>query len=676
MKLKDVGFFQQHVEKIILGVAALFLLVILYRHLIRAPYAVEMSGRDVPPGQVEGEILQAVEQLDGKLKADTGIPPRKIPPYAQDFQARLSQTELELASLPWIGGHGIDVQIKPPQIQDYYLPRPPMAEGPVALAGYGVLGDHPDSAINSQLAQFVIDPQTRDFRSVTVTATFDMDKWVKRLQAPPRDASLQPLPQPWWSNKLAITAVYLQRQELDPQTGQWGNTTFIDPLPIQQAFLPKPAQWTSETAEQAVRYLRQNQYLIARPPFVPLANGQTWRPPDPDARQLTEADYRELQRLDNLRRQYLGQLETIERRLKALREQTQRQRSQPVQQSPFYNERGMGPDILEPELSPDMMGRGGRPVRPQRPAPQPVDPVQELQNRRNTIYQELQKIEAKWREIWGVDPTLQAQQNQGMPYMDPAMIDPAMMDPTLMDPTMMPPGMIPGQPMPPGMFPGQPMPPTMRQPQRAGQQGQMDPNATQIQVWAHDLSVKPGRTYRYRVVVAVLNPLFRQSRVSQEQQEQFYNLLALGPDGQELEASPWSNPVDVDKEHYFFLVGGSADRQMASVEVWTLYEGKWRHKNFDVQPGDPIGQVITVDEQTGQVEIDMRVHATLIDLMQVEASGSTIPTGGETRVVYLDHETQRIAERIVERDRDDPDRIRLQIEQAVADRNLAQANRN
>ena len=181
-----------------------------------------------------------------------------------------------------------------------------------------------------------------------------------------------------------------------------------------------------------------------------------------------------------------------------------------------------------------------------------------------------------------------------------------------------------------------------------------------IKVWAHDLTVETGKTYRYQVVVCVLNPLFRQSRVEQQQREQNYHRLVLGPDPTELEATEWSEPVTVDPEHHFFLVGGNPDQGVGKVEVWRIFNGMWQHDEFRVSPGDPIGGTMAADFDGQPFELDLHVKSLVVDL--ASAGGQA---GSDVGMYFLSPESNKLDFKTVSEDADSPIRKRLQNESEI-----------
>lgn len=108
-----------------------------------------------------------------------------------------------------------------------------------------------------------------------------------------------------------------------------------------------------------------------------------------------------------------------------------------------------------------------------------------------------------------------------------------------------------------------------------------------IELWAHDLTVEPGKTYRYRVKVAINNPAFgRSASLVPEQQELAKMPLAFG------QPSEWSTPVPVLKDQYYFIVSAAEVDEFgparASAEVYKFFYGHYRKGSVTLEPGDMI----------------------------------------------------------------------------------------
>ena len=63
MKLKNINAVEQHVEKIVLALAALFSLYVLGFFVLGNPYAVELRGRKLSAAQAEVEKQKKLKML-------------------------------------------------------------------------------------------------------------------------------------------------------------------------------------------------------------------------------------------------------------------------------------------------------------------------------------------------------------------------------------------------------------------------------------------------------------------------------------------------------------------------------------------------------------------------------------------------------------------------------------
>lgn len=163
-----------------------------------------------------------------------------------------------------------------------------------------------------------------------------------------------------------------------------------------------------------------------------------------------------------------------------------------------------------------------------------------------------------------------------------------------------------------------------------------------VDVLAHDLTAKAGMTYRYRIAVAVLNPLFmRHNDLTAEQRRLYAGRMALVS-----AKSEWTAPVTIEPEYRFFAISGAPNRPSvatANVEVWRITNGLWQKQDFkNIRPGEVVAD---------------------LGLMLVDVAGDTSAT---TRAVFLDLPTGQVFDRRVEDDRRDPERTRLAKQAAAA----------
>ena len=133
---------------------------------------------------------------------------------------------------------------------------------------------------------------------------------------------------------------------------------------------------------------------------------------------------------------------------------------------------------------------------------------------------------------------------------------------------------------------------------RAGQLQLLEQES--VQLWAHDLGVEPGATYRYRTRAVVNNPLFRKGPVLDQGDEALQaaaaDPYARGP------WSGWSEPVVVGAREYFFVSAAdaegalSAGRPSATIEVFRMYYGHYRKTTLTLTPGDPVEGAVRLPE--------------------------------------------------------------------------------
>ncbi|MEM8738502.1 MAG: hypothetical protein AAGG38_08510 [Planctomycetota bacterium] len=613
MNTKDLGFFQQHTEKIALGLGVAVLVgVAATQFLLGEPNAVDLGNQsNVPPSEIKDTVVQQAQRLDASLQRDSYVDPIVVPRYARSFTDLYRRAVASGAALAPLDSSGLASKwnrVVSPDYPEKFVPSPPATFDVLAKSGHGVLADDGTDDF-FRLQDIVGDQQPADFPYVSVRAKFPLAELKNRYEA--RDQPVENrIEDGLWIERLVITSVRLLRQKQDPQTGRWGEPELLDPMPGQYA-LPAQAdpQLTFEEAQTLQNTIRDNQNLIQRVPFPAITNGP-WTPPDISNRTYTPE---EIARATELKRQIKNLNRTIARRT------------------------GQAP--------------GGRP----RPAvPQPEDDVfrdeprrgrSNIERSRDRAAEQLQRdldtldgLTRELNELLGVenpeDP--QGSRRDGFERgRDPLELEDF----------------------------------SRSRPRRTGSRPQ--PVAVQVpetvEVWAHDLTAEPGQTYRYKVVVSVLNPLFRFPRLNPDQLQRNRNLLSLAPDSVELDSAQWSAPLTLAPDYYFFLTGGSREQKRATFEVWTVYNGGWRVSEFTEYPGDEIGGPAEIESiNNGGQPIPMNVGSIVLDVDTV-----TPPSGRgiSVRALYLDPGSGQIRSRLVALDKNSTDRQNLRLE---ADRQAAE----
>jgi hypothetical protein len=178
-------------------------------------------------------------------------------------------------------------------------------------------------------------------------------------------------------------------------------------------------------------------------------------------------------------------------------------------------------------------------------------------------------------------------------------------------------------------------------------------------IWAHDVTVRPGVTYRYRMAVSMLNPLYRNPHLDNDQYQTYFNALLLPPSL----ASGWTPPITIDQESYFFVVGKNQGRGTAEVEVWRIFNGAWRFVRFDVQPGDVIGKIQKMTVGNATYDVDFRISDKLV--VDIDFNATAIRPGDTTvGLIVLDDATGVVQTKTAEIDNEDLTRSRLKAESA------------
>ncbi len=139
--------------------------------------------------------------------------------------------------------------------------------------------------------------------------------------------------------------------------------------------------------------------------------------------------------------------------------------------------------------------------------------------------------------------------------------------------------------------------------------------------WAHDDTVEPGKSYRYRIRLGVFNPVAGTSKFYEEDAD-LKNQIVLWS-----EFSGVEEIVKVPGTLYFFPLDVQEAAGSVTVDIAKYSLGYWYTKGFAVKPGEEIGTVaeyVPQEEKTGGLlapglyeMIDYSTGAVLVDLVTV-----------------------------------------------------------
>jgi hypothetical protein len=172
--------------------------------------------------------------------------------------------------------------------------------------------------------------------------------------------------------------------------------------------------------------------------------------------------------------------------------------------------------------------------------------------------------------------------------------------------------------------------------------GAIDPFAVlkgdTVMVWAHDLSPRPDRTYRYRMVVRVYNPFFGKKRSLVESQQALADAFCI-----DTPSSEWSSPVTISPPLRIFVTSASAGGTgpaRVTAEVYRFYDGTQWMDTFSVAPGGSIGgrKQLKRPGDGAAVEVDFTTGLFVLDVVEKIAEGraGAADPGGDARVLLHD----------------------------------------
>ncbi|HUW18239.1 MAG TPA: hypothetical protein VMW16_02970 [Sedimentisphaerales bacterium] len=103
--------------------------------------------------------------------------------------------------------------------------------------------------------------------------------------------------------------------------------------------------------------------------------------------------------------------------------------------------------------------------------------------------------------------------------------------------------------------------------------------------WAHDDTVEPGKSYRYRIRLGVLNPIAGTDQFTGADKSLEIKVILWS------RFSDLSETIDVPERLYFFPLNIQEAARIVTVKVCKYVLGYWYGDNFTVQQGEVIGKV-------------------------------------------------------------------------------------
>lgn len=546
MGVKGINPLEAHCEKIVVGLAGAALVGVVVWQFAGPKPTVQLSGKPYVLTEAYGELERRAVRVKGQIEGPGSVdslPAADMPlgllADAGDFSTTTVSPSPTLAI--GFGTAGIPVEgglIAPGDSQGIRFAEitPPAPSKPMAAQTAATI--HPQEIeLNEGLANLVAEPGRPDLVAVSVESTWSVADFLNLLQLDPDgpEGPIQPLPGVWWNGPdMALFDVELIRQKLAAD-GSWGEEEPVANMPGRLELRTEMAEAGQEfmTGDQMRQWADQaSQFAteIRRPHFYAIVYGDDWAPPsevDPLAGVAVENPDEK-----RARRELEGvrnQMANLEKRLAELG---------------GGGGRGEGGGH----------GGGGRGT-PTGGGRQDDSQRQQEQNERQRQALERQLESLRSREQAIIDRLLQmgAKNIPGVEQVDAMAGQPAMPTEAEADPPLL--------------------------------------ESDEIRIWAHDVQVERGATYRYKLRVWVTNPFFgHDAGLTSEQKSLAASPLLAG------EASEWTDPVHVHDEAYYFITsaqeGGLTAGARAIASVYVFRWGYWREGTARMEPGDALATTV------------------------------------------------------------------------------------
>ncbi|MFI4917334.1 MAG: hypothetical protein ACIAS6_12615 [Phycisphaerales bacterium JB060] len=286
MKLKGVGFFEAHIEKLLLGLMVAVAAGVVVMQFSTNPNAVNIGNQELRPERAYDPVERKAQEVDARMSA-TDV----SPPEVDGRTAMLTEVDDRVMGAvspqPRITAMGapaeIDEALFKGQAEDveYAVVTPPAPSQPVVASYAGTL-DPSLLAENEDLAAIVGPAQPFDIAMVSVEVTYDGTELAEMFRSG-GTGEIRSIPINWRRNIEAL-GLQLERQER-LSDGSWGSTTVIDGLPGEQTlyeFLQVDAAADALGRDQLAsdaRLAYEEAPAYRRPYPLRTIAGAEWKPP-------------------------------------------------------------------------------------------------------------------------------------------------------------------------------------------------------------------------------------------------------------------------------------------------------------------------------------------------------------------------------------------------------------
>jgi len=620
MKPKGINLFEQHVEKIVIGVAGVIVLGIAAKAFFTEPNAVTLDGKSLGPAAVDEILAEKARRLKANYEnsaslevADVGQltqwletqhdTPRKPEAPGMALVAPVTyKTGSEVAGL---AGSSTEMYA------EVAAPAPKTLQ--VTSLSY-TISSEAVTALPDLASRFPGGPPY-DLNAVHIAGEFDGKALRAALSGFVQDRKV--IPSQWVDQDMAILDVLAEREQL-LTNGSWSSPQVVTVIPGQESVRAQYQKAAPREKDEILQQIAAYGSAVYQPPFYAPADGTSWTydivrraaPKSPEvlaAERTMKAAWKDVQRAQDQLDRYLKELE-----------------KKKLTPSGTDSGKGRGKSVGTESSAPEVQ-------QDPKSGSQPRETAEEIRQRRNkeAVAKATETYDATKQALLAIDPdynefpdmtsptnstAITKQSGKGEEYIQPT-------GPVTEGDTMPSMGFEGG-----GKGGGKQVTPSNTyskgSPTTAAVKGLFDNPS--IRVWTHDITATPGVTYRYRLAVGLYNPFFgRESRLAESQQGLAKSAVVLS------QWTDWSAPVRVSPPQQLFAVTGiysdKIDERSASFEVYSFTRGEHRVLNVTVRPGEPIGEMRLIqaaDPTAEPLEVDFFTGVTLLDVVQVEGGSA------------------------------------------------------
>ena len=326
MNNKGINPFEQHVEKIAVGVGALAIAGVFAWQFVLTESSVNVDGQDVAPGAVDELLEQKAQRINSRLGANAESPVQ----FPEITVMGRASIERALASGVSPSGEllpthpALGALIAPSAAaSDQWYHEPAFAS--LQMMGAAVTADALDVDAmppEDEFRKALEASAERDRTWVTPFARIDLKGMRAELAAakpdakPPRVA----IPSPWFNDSLYVVDLVFERQQLLP-SGSWSAAEIVKPAPLTEPLRPELAKVDVGLRNLVFDVLAdaRAQMDILQPKAPPTMNSR-WREPGSEAEAAKATTPEELEYLKAKKRadEMRSRLERLDEQLKKI----------------------------------------------------------------------------------------------------------------------------------------------------------------------------------------------------------------------------------------------------------------------------------------------------------------------------------------------------------------------